>query len=300
MNVAAKLIPQFAMYGEPPSPDAGDFLRLETIESRCHLFDWTIRAHTHADLNHVFWVSRGGGEMFVDHNRIPYEAPALLLIPAREVHAFQWQKDSTGWMLTISDICLDGLCVRAPNFRMLFEKAERLSIEPEKYELQAVQFEIGRLLNELNGTAPYHHGAVESRLTTILIDLLRHVENHSRQHQVPPTPHTRTVARFRALVEENFHAGLTLQSYADKLGISPSRLRAACMRVTGSSPAQLIQERRLVEARRLLLYTPVTIAEVAYHLGFCDPAYFSRVFRSRFGQSPRALRKQSFAESTLA
>lgn len=180
---------------------------------------------------------------------------------------------------------------------MLFGKAEQCAIEKERCQLPAAEFGIKRLLHELNGAAPYNRIAIEAWSTTILIDLLWFVGGHSYQHHVPPTPHTRTVARFCALVEENFDTGLILQSYADQLGITTSYLRSACMKVIGSPPAQMIQERRLIEARRLLLYTPVTIAEAAYYLGFCDPAYFSRVFRYRFGQSPRELRKHSFFES---
>lgn len=297
MNIAIKLIPEFAMYGDPPPEASKNFLHLESIESRSRLHDWTICAHRHANLNHIFWVTGGGGELLADHNRISYQAPALLLIPAREVHALHWQEESTGWLLTISDSYLDSLCVNRPNFRMLFEKVERITFGSKQHGLQNFELELAHLLDELGGTALHHYAAVEAQLTIILIELMRLVAIQSHHRQVSPTPHTRTVARFRALVEEHFRASLTLQAYADELQISPKRLRIACTKVTGSAPAQLIQERRLIEARRLLLYTTNTITEVAYHLGFCDPAYFSRAFRSRFGKSPREMRRHDFAES---
>jgi AraC family transcriptional activator of pobA len=58
---------------------------------------------------------------------------------------------------------------------------------------------------------------------------------------------------------------------------------------------QLIQERLLIEAQRQLRYTSMTVAEVAYYLGFDDPAYFSRFFARGAGRSPRAFKASSVA-----
>jgi AraC family transcriptional regulator, transcriptional activator of pobA len=72
--------------------------------------------------------------------------------------------------------------------------------------------------------------------------------------------------------------------------VSLPRLRTACAKVAGRAPLGLIQDRLLVEAKRLLLYSNMTVAEVAFRLGFDDPAYFSRFFTSHAGVSPRGFR----------
>ena len=107
------------------------------------------------------------------------------------------------------------------------------------------------------------------------------------------------VARYRRLIEVHFRSHRSVQTYAAQLGASESRLRRACLAVTGQSPVAAVHLRMLVEAERLLRYTTMTISQVAYHLGFEDPAYFSRFF-SRFKRcSPRAFRARDGAAGTI-
>jgi AraC family transcriptional activator of pobA len=63
--------------------------------------------------------------------------------------------------------------------------------------------------------------------------------------------------------------------------------------VTGKPPTRLVHDRLLLEAKRSLTYTNMTIAETAYDLGFTDPAYFSRFFSERVGESPAAFRRRT-------
>ena len=72
---------------------------------------------------------------------------------------------------------------------------------------------------------------------------------------------------------------------------SEAALRKACVRVAGQSPTQLIHSRMLIEAERQLRYTGMSITQIAYYLGFEDPAYFSRFFAKGMGASPRSFRR---------
>jgi AraC family transcriptional activator of pobA len=101
------------------------------------------------------------------------------------------------------------------------------------------------------------------------------------------------VARFRQAVEQNLRSGWELNRYAKSLGVSSARLRGACLEVTGHPPTRIVHDRLVLEAKRSLLYTNMTIAETAYELGFSDPAYFSRFFSERVGLSPAEFRKRA-------
>ena len=83
-----------------------------------------------------------------------------------------------------------------------------------------------------------------------------------------------------------------MAEYAAALHVSESRLRSACLALTGQSPIQLIHARILLEAKRRLHYTDGPVQEIAYALGFEDPAYFTRFFSRRAGLSPRAFRQR--------
>ncbi len=294
------VIPRFFLYGEPPRAERGHFLHLETLDARSRPNDWNIRPHAHANLNHIFLIQQGGGEMLAERERLPFLAPAILLVPAGTVHAFHWHRESTGWVLTLSDTYLDDLYARETGFRALFERPDGLAIEAGGDEAGLFDFELARLARELNWAAPGHQAAIEAHLTAVMVEAMRLIEGGRRRGPVPPGPQAQLVARFRAAIEERFREHLPLGAYAVRLAVSPSQLRAACLKVAGQPPARLVQERRLLEARRLLLYSNVTVAEAAYHLGYDDPAYFSRVFQRHAGQSPHAFRKRHFMAGDFA
>jgi len=109
-----------------------------------------------------------------------------------------------------------------------------------------------------------------------------------------PGAQAELVARFRQLLEAEFRLGQPLETYARRLGVSLPRLRSACLKVARQPPLRLLQERLLLEAKRLLLYSNMTVSEAGYMLGFTDPAYFSRFFQQKTGESPRAYRRRHF------
>ena len=83
---------------------------------------------------------------------------------------------------------------------------------------------------------------------------------------------------------------MSIADYAHTLCVSTERLRIACVRSAGSAPLALLNARRLLEAKRSLLYTNMSVALVAETCGFADPAYFSRFFTRSTGASPRSYR----------
>jgi len=83
----------------------------------------------------------------------------------------------------------------------------------------------------------------------------------------------------------------SIQTYAAELGLSVTELREAVRRATGSTPQEVILTARLNEAKTLLAESDLPIATIARQVGYDDPAYFSRLFSVRAGQSPRAFRR---------
>jgi AraC-like DNA-binding protein len=100
-----------------------------------------------------------------------------------------------------------------------------------------------------------------------------------------------TAQRFRQLVELRYRDNLGVDDFSRLLGVTRAHLHDACVRALGAAPQQLVHERLNVEARMRLRETAQTIEQIAYSLGFRDPAYFSRFFRRRSGMSPGAYRK---------
>lgn len=281
-------IPSFFLYGEPPRAVGDRFLHLEAIDDRTRPSNWNIRPHAHANLNHVFHIASGGGELRADDQVIAFAAPCLLLIPAGAVHGLAYETESAGSVLTLSEAYLRDLVRREAAFARLFATPARVPLaNPER-----VAQELNRLGVELSWRAPGHAAAVEALLIGLLVEALRQAQ-HARGEPSPTLgAPAGLVARFRELVEARYRSGDGVEAYAAALSVSPKRLRAACVRAAGVPPLQILQDRVVLEAKRLMLYSNMTVAEVGYYLGFADPAYFSRFFAKACGAPPRAFRAQ--------
>jgi AraC family transcriptional activator of pobA len=285
--VAAVEIPRFFLYGEPPRAVGDRFLHLEALDDRTRPANWNIRPHTHANLCHVFHIDGGGGQMQADAEVIAFRAPCLLLAPSNVVHGFAYENETTGSVLTISDAYLQELVRREAEIGRVFARPLCLPVGSQGLFADL----LARLSRELAWTAIGHAAAVEALLMTLLIEILR-LSHHEADDSGGPAAggQAALVARFRELIEARYRSGEGIEGYAGALNVTPKRLRAACLSAAGAPPLRLIQDRVTLEAKRALLYSNMTIAEVAYHLGFEDPAYFSRFFAKVVGRSPRAFR----------
>jgi AraC family transcriptional activator of pobA len=288
-------VPSFFLFGEPLRTVEGKFLHLEALDDRTRPNDWNIRAHAHADLNHVFHITSGGGVMHADGEAIAFAAPCLLLVPSGVVHGFAYEVETTGSVLTIADSYLRDLMHARAGLRQPVRVPCQLPLGPQS----RIAASLESLSRELVWTAPGRRRAVEAHLLGVLVEALRLLV-HARGRRAPwcrarRPPWWRAFASWSRL---HYRESLACrETYAERLGVTVGQLRAACLKIAAASPLRLVQERTMLEAKRALLYSNMTVAEVGYHLGFEDPAYFSRFFAKAEGLSPRGFRDRASASS---
>lgn len=283
-----RAVPTFYLYGEPHRAVADGFIHVESLDDRSRPSEWTIRPHAHAGLHHIFCVTSGGGAMQAEAEVFRFAAPALLVVPASVVHGFSWSSESSGSVLTLANGQLLDLAARDPAIGALFAGARVIGLAPAA--ARAAHGHMATLMRELGWSTIGHHAAVEASLLGLAVLALRGRGAEADMVPVRPGLHAALVARFRERIEHSYRKREPVSAYAAALGVSESALRAACARVAGVSPALMLDERALLEARRLLLYSNMSVAQVAYAIGFADPAYFSRFFSRHVGTSPRRYR----------
>lgn len=285
--MARSPVPHFYLYGEPQRSVAEGFVHVESLDDRSRPSEWTIRPHIHRDLNHIILIAQGGGAMLTEGEEVRFDAPCLLLIPAGVVHGFAWHRESRGHVATIADTYLRDLVARDADLEHLFARphAAALSMH-EGEEADAV---IGRLMRELGWAGAGQRAAVESALLLLMVMALRHAALAGAT-AAGSARQTALVARLRERIDQRFRLREPVSAHARALGASLTALRQACASVAGTPPQQMLDDRCLLEARRLLLYSQMSVADIGYAVGFEDPAYFSRFFARHIGQPPRAWR----------
>lgn len=114
---------------------------------------------------------------------------------------------------------------------------------------------------------------------------------HSNAVEEMPQSMLDIVSRFRGLVDEHLSSDWQIADYCEALDVRPAQLGRACKTLLASTPVAVIQEQKLLHAKRQLAYSRASAAEISYQLGFDDPAYFSRFFRKLTGITPVQFRK---------
>ncbi|WP_325048999.1 helix-turn-helix domain-containing protein [Aurantiacibacter zhengii] len=283
-------VPYFYLYGEPPRAVDQTFVHLERLDDRSRPSEWTIRPHSHTDLHQIFLLQSGGGDVVIEgvHNHVP--APALITIPATAVHGFDWSEDSAGWVLTVSVAFYEHLVRDHADLALLFGQSHLLALDAPAHR-EAASWATD-LIKELGWSATGHRAAVEASVLRFAILCARLAEADRGKHVgIAASPSAALVARYRGRVEDRFRKREPITVHATALATSQSVLRSACQKIAGRSPSQILDDRALLEAKRLLLYSHMSIAEIAYSLGFTDPAYFSRFFSRQEGCAPSGFRQ---------
>jgi len=217
--------------------------------------------------------------------------PRLWCLPGA-VHAFRFQPETVGVVISFASALASELCTAGsptPNFL-----GRSVSIALHRAALNKT--DLGRLsemlLREFARSAPARRLALSGLLTALLANLQRLLPDSSPSGLASSARDRELVARFREQLEMSFREHVGIGEYSRRLKTSETRLLRACVAVTGESPLDLAHLRLLIEAERQLRYTSMSITQVAYYLGFEDPAYFSRFFTRRMGISPRTFRRR--------
>lgn len=136
---------------------------------------------------------------------------------------------------------------------------------------------------------------LRSILKRLLIKATRLIKIENPEEDIPK-PQYDMVRQYHILVEQNFREKHQVADYAEMLFKSPKTLSNLFKKSGDKSPLKIINERIILEAKRLLFYSDKTAEEIGYEIGFNEPAHFSKFFKNQVGAPPSAFKKR-FKES---
>ncbi|HNW89894.1 MAG TPA: AraC family transcriptional regulator [Bacteroidales bacterium] len=102
------------------------------------------------------------------------------------------------------------------------------------------------------------------------------------------------LSEFRKLVNNSYSELKTPKAFAMKLNITPNYLNALCREIYNKTVSEIIQERFILEAKRMLAHSGLSVSEIAFKLGFADNSYFGRYFKKVVGMPPEKYRSMNY------
>lgn len=294
-----RVIPNYSLYGVQAQPGWQSSFDFEWIPQRSRPYNWKIRPHKHDALIQVLYLTQGSAEVLIDHSRLRFNAPCLVLIPAQTVHGFSFSEDVDGPVITAAQRPLEAL-VSVANPELLPHLRK-----PSVIQVGGVSGQTESLMPLFLAIERETHMQAVGQLTAGMALLMAICIQMARLTRVsdltPPKTESRKAAqieKFRSMVDVHFKAHLPVSYYAEQLGISPGQLSRLCREVLGVSSIDIVNARVVHEAQRVLVYTSNSIKQLAFVLGFSDETYFCRFFRKHTGVSPREFRAKAMAAMT--
>jgi len=256
-------------------------------------------SHTH-DFLVLAYFERGGGSMWLGDREWPVAADDAYVIAPGEVvgvGSAGGLEEAEGWGVFFPPEVLGPqasgafLSWRAhpllfPFVRGAAGGAQRLKVQPAQRSSWSERFSALDL--ELRQRRDGYREAVLAHLTLLLVNVGRLAADVVGDLRLKDEP---LLAEVFGFIEAHYKEPISLKDVARAVSLSPGHLTTLVRRKTGRTVLGWIAERRMVEARRLLVETDLSVEEVGRRLGYVDAGYFVRSFRRAHGTTPLGWRR---------
>ncbi len=280
---ADAIIPQIAMENLAGRGMADAVVHYATLGSLAGAFGRTMPAHRHERCFQIHLIETGHLTLLLDGVNYAVQAPVVFFTPPGVPHAFATNDEARGHVITIDRILAEELM----NGDAALGRAWCAALQPSEARPLTRLFRMLRRESETFQLGT--RDAVNAMTSLVLIAALR-LAGASGTGSAPRQADQAIYRRLSDLVEKHFAGQWKVARFAEALAVTEVRLNDLCHRMAGKSPKQLILERAMLEARRLLAFSPISVGEIAEALGYEDASYFTRLFREREGVTPTEYR----------
>lgn len=236
------------------------------------------------DYYEIMWIKKGSGKFSIDmQTQHIYENNVVLLCPGQH-YMFVPDEAVEGYSICFSQ---DFLCLAGRETSDLFNSA-KLTCETifpvvrlDKHDRIEIELIILNMIKEYSNCFKSRTEALQGLLKILMIHLSRKIEStdcfpvHGINNEL--------LKKFLLLLDKNFVSKKFVNDYASDLFISPNYLNEVIKKGTGFPASYHIQQRIILEAKRLALHSEISMKEIAYQLGYADMAHFSKFFKVNCG-----------------
>ncbi|WP_163324024.1 AraC family transcriptional regulator [Draconibacterium mangrovi] len=292
MKAGSENLPVYSLHNFSSEERASQQFQVEVFDANRH---FAVKYPHRHDFFEVLYLQKGSGSHVIDGNKYDIEPPCIFFMSPGQAHKIEFSHDIDGFIFIFTaDFYL--LNQRNPNrlieFPFFFTIRQDnpplvLKDENDKLFLESL-FKKG--VNEIRRPEGYSIDILRSALDLILTtcaSLYPYDKNRwkGKGHIV--------VKKFFQLLEEHFHENLSVAQYADIMALTPNHLTQTVNQLTGKTSSQIIKSKQIIEIKRLLVHTNLSVSEIAVKMNFPDQSYFAKFFKREVGLSPLQFRSQS-------
>ncbi|MEI9955611.1 MAG: helix-turn-helix domain-containing protein [Ferruginibacter sp.] len=236
----------------------------------------------------VLITSSGKFELNIDFEIIKLTKPSILLIFPEQVHNIIKIEKAEGWLMNIEP------SVIYPEIaNMLYEYLDKPAALGKEPAVTKQLFSLLQTVEALSGESPNIfiektiHLTVNAVLSLMISSVLPNDKALAKNNRAAII-----YKQFKALLEQHFKTWKQPSQYASEISITTTHLNDTVKEQTGLTVTAHIQNRSILEARRLLFFTDNSVSEISYETGYNDPVYFGKLFKSLTGLTPLSFRKK--------
>jgi AraC family transcriptional regulator, transcriptional activator of pobA len=247
------------------------------------------KLHRH-DYEEIIIVKSGSPQHFIDFHKETLVPPVGIYVAQGKIHQFLPDHHTEGWAIRYKNEFI-------PESRFHFYSK---FLDNINYPLQTTDC-IGKfdtlceMMLDENKKSPPDFNLIKHLLAALLAKL----ESEGRQRFLQETNSSNTQLitfnNFLKILEQNYKRPEGVQFYAEKLNMSVRNLNLVCQSIFNKSVSEIIETRKLIEARQLLINSILSVSEIGYELGYNEKAYFTRVFTKKTGLTPTEFRNKMSA-----
>lgn len=247
--------------------------------------------HKHS-FHHLVYFSKGSGSHSIDFVHFPVEAGQLYFMAPGQVHSWDFDEQPDGYIVNFSEQYLNGLIANPrylDQFAFFSGNAQEQVITIPSPERKQIEDLLETIVREGRSHDELKDDYVRAALVQLFILVSRY--NAAERREVN-NYNTVLLRNFQKLIELHYKEKKLTKDYAAMLYVTPNHLNALCKDITGRSSGELIRDRILLEAKRLLVNARLTISQLAAELQFADNSYFSKFFKKYEGVTPEVFRNK--------
>ncbi|HEX2606667.1 MAG TPA: helix-turn-helix transcriptional regulator [Flavisolibacter sp.] len=249
------------------------------------------RPHRHSFF-HLVLFTKGKGSHTIDFTRFPVKPFQIYFMVPGQVHSWHFEGRPEGYIVHFHEALFTSFLQNHQYLEQLpfFSGVSEDGVIQLQADIQeAVEQIFEKLLTELEASRPGSLDLIRIKLIELFLTVERSW-GFQKKHTVPRQKMV-LIRQFQKLIEKHFRTIRLPKEYAELLYITPNHLNALCQDLMGKTAGDLIRDRILLEAKRLLTNADMSIASIAYELNFQDNSYFNRFFKKYENMTPDEFRK---------